>query len=78
MASCKGCALLQIDGPCRDGDCWSAHCLDADKPVLGERRVVAVSWAGPPVDVQRPAWCRDIKRPPVAVATQPTAGNEMR
>lgn len=58
MDECRGCQHLAYEPPCKEGDCYSAHCTDPDKPVMGSRRVVAVGWRGYPVNIQRPAWCR--------------------
>lgn len=62
MRSCKGCRVLSLEGPLKQGDCWTLHCNDPDKPVLGTRRTVAVSWVGPPRPPERPAWCRGKKK----------------
>lgn len=56
--SCEGCAFLALGEPQKQSDCWTLHCCDPDKPVLGKRRTLAVSWVGPPIPPQRPAWCR--------------------
>ena len=52
---CDGCAQLRFERWPRN---YVAQCTDPDKPVLGARRVMAVSTVGAPFHIQRPAWCR--------------------
>lgn len=58
LKRCDGCRLLEIREPLKRGDCFTAHCTDPDKPVIGTRRTVAIGWLGPPFNIQTPAWCR--------------------
>ena len=55
---CDGCAHLAQEAAVSRYDVYRAVCCDADKPMLGGRRVVAVSSLGPPRNIMRPAWCR--------------------
>ena len=54
---CDGCSVLEYEDAVNRYDVYSAHCCDPDKPVLGARRVVAVSGVGKPFQIQRPVWC---------------------
>ena len=54
---CDGCRRLCYSDPVNRYDVHSAHCC-ADKPVRGERRVVATARTQPPIHITRPAWCR--------------------
>lgn len=58
MKQCDGCGYMVREGPHKRGDCYTVHCTDPDKPVLGARRTIAIGWTGYPVDVPTPAWCR--------------------
>ena len=64
---CDGCACLAYDEAVNRYDVNRALCCDPDKPVLGERRVLAVSGTGWPRNIERPAWCRG-KRNAASVA----------
>ncbi len=55
---CDGCAALEYSPPVNKYDYYAAQCFDEDKPVMGARRVVAVSSLGRPFGIIRPAWCR--------------------
>lgn len=58
MGDCRGCRFLELREPLRKDDCYTVHCTDPDKPLMGACRTLAVGWAGFPVNIPRPAWCR--------------------
>ena len=58
MSCCIGCRYYETEGPQKQEDCYTAHCTDPNKPMLGRRRVIDVGWTDYPVDVQSPVWCR--------------------
>lgn len=58
---CDGCARLCFEEPVNRYDVHRALCCDADKHVLGARRVVATAGTVKPRFIHRPAWCRGKK-----------------
>ena len=55
---CDGCGYLQYGPPANKYDYYTALCCDEDKPMMGARRVVAISSLGRPFGIMRPVWCR--------------------